>query len=291
MADGADGGGPSCMSGRINADQAAFWASASGQSWVDHQIAMDSVLAPVLDLLLARAELSEGMDVIDIGCGTGANVLKAADITSSKGRVTGFDISPVLLALAKTRTAHLPHVRFIEGDAQTYDFTPKSADALISRFGVMFFEDTTAAFANMARALRPGGRMTMAVWGPAHQNPWFMVPAKVAKARLGEVPKTDRSQPGPFAFEDKNRTGSLLEAAGLTVEIDTVDIALNGGPDLLAAAELCTRIGPAASVLRQKEGTEDDRRAIAEGLAEVFETWMDETLAIPASIHIITASA
>ncbi|MEM8578924.1 MAG: methyltransferase domain-containing protein [Pseudomonadota bacterium] len=273
----------------VNADQADFWAGAT--SWVDHQAAMDGVLAPVLDALLARADLQPGWDVLDIGCGTGASTLAAAQAVGPAGSVTGLDISPALLGLARDRTEGLPNVTLIEGDAQTHPFAPASADAVISRFGVMFFADTTAAFANIARALRPGATMSLAAWGPAPQNPWFMLPAKVARARLGTPPKVDRTLPGPFAFEDANRTHSMLTDAGLDVSIDTVELTLDGGPSPAEAAALCTRIGPAASILRQFEGTEDDRQAIAAGIASEMAQWHQGHVHIPACIHLITAHA
>ncbi|MEO0936673.1 MAG: class I SAM-dependent methyltransferase [Pseudomonadota bacterium] len=272
-----------------NADQAQFWSSPAGQSWVTHQESMDTVLQPVLDAVFARAALGAGMSVIDIGCGTGASSLQAAGIVGDAGHVTGFDISPVLLGHARRRAAGLDNVTFIEGDAQVHAFEAASADAIISRFGVMFFADTTAAFANMARALRPGAAMTMAAWGPAPQNPWFMVPAKVARARLGDPPKVDRTLPGPFAFEDAARTQALLEAAGLHVEIDTQELTLDGGTDPVVAAELCSRIGPANSIMRQFEGTEEDRLAIRDGIAAEMGQWSADRVRIPATIHIITA--
>ncbi|MEO0390950.1 MAG: class I SAM-dependent methyltransferase [Pseudomonadota bacterium] len=270
-----------------NADQAEFWAQAT--SWVDHQAAMDAVLAPVLQGVLDRADLQRGWDVIDVGCGTGASVLAAADAVGPAGTVTGLDISPALLNLARERLKGRSTTALIEGDAQNYGFAPGSADALISRFGVMFFADTTAAFANMARALRPGAAMTVAAWGPAPENPWFMLPAKIARARLGETPKVDRTLPGPFAFEDADRTSAMLQGAGLAVRIDTAPVTLNGGPSPEAAAALCTRIGPAASVLRQLDGTEADRQAIAADLAAAFAPWLDDHVQIPALIHFITA--
>ncbi|MEL7098613.1 MAG: methyltransferase domain-containing protein [Pseudomonadota bacterium] len=275
------------MAMTANADQAEYWAGAS--SWVDHQQAMDVVLAPVLEGVIARAGLAPGMSVIDIGCGTGASTLAAAESVGLGGSVTGLDISPTLLDLARPRTASHPQIQLIEGDAQAHPFPKESADALISRFGVMFFADTTAAFANMARALKPGAAMTVAAWGPAPQNPWFMLPAKVARARLGDPPKVDRTLPGPFAFEDETRTRTLLEAAGLEVDIDTADIALDGGTDPHTAAELCTRIGPAASILKTFEGTEADRRAIRDGIAETMHDWTADRVRIPARIHFITA--
>ncbi len=286
-ADAGAGDGPRNMS-QDNQAQATFWASSSGQSWVDHQEAMDAVLAPVLEAVLAQAGLKPAMDVVDIGCGTGASALAAAELVGPSGSVLGLDISPVLLARAQERAS--AQVQFLQADAQTHAFSPQSADAIISRFGVMFFADTTAAFANIARALRPGGMMTLAAWGAAHANPWFMVPAQVGRARLGEPPKVDRSLPGPFAFEDADRTRALIQAAGLSVEIDTAELELKGGETPNAAAELCSRIGPAASILRHFQAGEPERLAIVEDLTRVFEDRFGAKVGIPARVHLISVS-
>ena len=104
---------------------------------------------------------------------------------------------------------------FILADAQTHPFDPESFDAIISRFGLMFFDNPVAAFANMARGLKPDGRLVFAAWAPAAENPWFLIPRDAAIARLGKPAPADPFAPGPLAFQDMERVTKLMEQAGL----------------------------------------------------------------------------
>ncbi|MCR8827197.1 class I SAM-dependent methyltransferase [Pseudosulfitobacter koreensis] len=276
------------MSG--NSDQATFWSTEAGRNWVTFRHALDAVMAPVLDLVLNHADLQPGETVIDIGCGTGASTLRAAETVGPSGAVHGYDISPVMLDLAAQRTADLDNVTLTEADAQDHTFAKGAADALISRFGVMFFADPTAAFANLAHALRPGGRMVMAAWGPAAQNPWFMDPARVARERLGTPPKVDRTLPGPFAFEDADRVTRLLSAAGLDVTVTPVDLRLGALATLDDLAEQSCNIGPAVGIMRDFDATDADRKAIRAGIAEAFSAYDTQSgVRVPARINLITA--
>lgn len=270
-----------------NADQAEFW---TGQvNWVTWQAALDAAFQPALDLVLERAALHPGQRVLDIGCGTGASVLAAAQAVGPAGLVTGVDISPTLLDAAVDRCKGLAQVNLLQADAQ--DIALPLHDVLISRFGVMFFANTPTAFANLANSLKPGGALVMAAWGSAHLNPWFMVPSQVAQAHLGEVPKVDRTLPGPFVFENAERVLHDLTAAGLQdIQVDEIGCSLTPAGSAKDAAELSTRIGPAASVLRQLGGTEEDRRAICKALSAEFAKFATpEGLRIPACLNLITA--
>ena len=266
-----------------NQDQADFWTNQAGPTWVAEQAAMDQFLAPVLELVLKTAALQPGHHVLDVGCGAGASTLAAHAVT---GAATGVDISATLLAQARQMA---PDVRFIEADAQTEDLGGPY-DALISRFGVMFFEDTGAAFANIARHMAPGAPLTLAVWGPARLNPYFLRPAQIAAQMIGQPPKTDRTLPGPFAFEDADRVKRLLTPARLTdLNITETPVFLTppGGPDDFA--QLCTRIGSAQSILRQFEASPEQTEQLKTALSEGFTDWMTpQGLRVPATLNLIT---
>jgi len=179
-----------------NADQVAFWNSPAGEKWVRNQAEMDMTLAPLTEMLLARAAPAPGQRVLDVGCGTGTTVLQLAGAVGPGGHVQGLDVSEPMLALARQRVAAAGagNVDLVLDDAQTFAFDAGSRDLVFSRFGVMFFADPPAAFANLRRALVPGGRLVFVCWADLADNPWFKVPRDAAIARLGPVPPTPRNR-------------------------------------------------------------------------------------------------
>jgi len=129
--------------------------------------------------------------------------------------VTGLDISPTMIEGAEAyAAAHtVTNVSFSVGDAMVERFAG-DADAVYSRFGVMFFSDPTAGFADLLRALRPGGRLGFVCWqGPA-ENPWLVRPLSIA-ARYVEMPfGADPTAPGPLSLADPERIAAVLDGAG-----------------------------------------------------------------------------
>ncbi|MEL6467138.1 MAG: class I SAM-dependent methyltransferase [Pseudomonadota bacterium] len=273
-----------------NADQEEFWTDAAGPKWVAQQQAMDALLSPVLDLVLDHAALTPGARVLDIGCGTGVSVAAALDAVGPDGHVTGLDISQTMLDVAAARVAGAENALLLRTDAQTHGFDTQY-DAMISRFGVMFFDDTVAALANLHAALAPGGTMTFAAWGPATKNPYFMDPAKAAASVLGPMPKADRTLPGPFAWEEDRRVLDMFAAAKLPeAQVKTVQTALTPAGDVAETAALMMQIGPAEAAATY-HGADDRVRAqvqaaVADAIAP-FDT--GSGLRIPACIHIYSA--
>ncbi|KUJ81879.1 class I SAM-dependent methyltransferase [Ruegeria profundi] len=277
-----------------NEEQAEYWGSSpSGAKWLTYEEQMDELLEPVLDLVFERASLQPGMRVLDIGCGTGASSVRAAQIVGSTGHVLAADLAQPFLNRAEQRASEhgLDNIDFQYADVQTYPFPEADRDAMISRFGVMFFEDPVAAFANMSRALKPGGLMTFAAWGPLSGNPWFKTPHIAACARLGNPPPMDRNAPGPLAFHDQDRVSGLLADAGLTeIVVDQVPTHLHICSTLEDCAKLCTRIGPAARLITLFEGDDQDVLAIQQAVAEAFRPFATEnTVEIPALINLFQA--
>ena len=152
----------------------------------------------------------------------------------------------------------------------------------------MFFDDTAAALANIARAMKPGAWATFATWGPVQDNPFFTTPAAIARARFGPSPKVDRTLPGPFAWEDAARVTGFFQAAGWAqVGIDPVPLTLDAlSPEALA--DLALAIGPAEAALRQFDGTDDDRAALHDGLLQAYRATGGT---VPAVINLVRARA
>jgi len=274
-----------------NEDQEEFWSKSAGPAWVSLQGALDALMQPVLDLVLTRADLAPGNRVLDIGCGTGISVAQAADRVGATGHVTGLDISDTMLAMATSRLSARANTALIRADAQVHDFEDAMFDALISRFGVMFFEDSVAAFANISHGLTAGARMTFAAWGPAAQNPFFMEPAAAATDYFGPMPKVDRTLPGPFAFEDTDRVARMIEAAGLVdITAQTVNLFLTPAGDLAALAELCCQVGPGDAALQFHNGTAEDRTALQAAIMTRFSIYDGpDGPRIPAAINLYQA--
>ncbi len=290
VVDGADAGDKHDMT-EANTDQRDFWSDAAGPKWLRFEAALDALFQPVLDGVIARAGIKPGQGVLDTGCGTGDSTLHLAGLVGKSGRVVGADISKPLLARAAERARGLDHVAFVEADAQTHEFPVAQFDHLVSRFGVMFFADPVAAFANMARALKPGGHVSFAAWGQIPENPFFTYPAQAARSIIGAPPKADPDLPGPFAFRDPARVLDILTKAGLAdVACDTADIMLTPQGSLADFADMVLRIGPANTAISHFNADAAQIAALGEMLQDVFAPFDGpEGLRIPAQINFFTA--
>lgn len=282
------------MSAGPNKGQAEFWSSEPGNKWVENAVFLDAAMAPALDCVLEAADLQPGERVLDIGCGTGASTLAAAGAVGPDGRVTGADISPVMLKGARRRAseAGCGTVDFIEADAQTHDFGAGVFDAMISRFGVMFFADSVAAFENMAKALRPGGRMHFVCWRGLEENPWFSLPRQVAVDRLGAPEPADPRAPGPMAFAEQDYVTGMLKSAGLAaVSAREVSVDLTPLGTVEEVAKFAAHLGPASRILMEKDGTKEDTRAIVDVLTEEMRAFATpEGVRVPAVLNLYSAT-
>jgi SAM-dependent methyltransferase len=274
-----------------NADQASFWTEGAGQKWVEQQQVLDAFLQPVLDGVLSRAGLQPGQSVLDIGCGTGASTLQAAEIVGQTGTVLGVDFSPTMLALAGRRAAGKRNVRFLEADAEDHPFDRMAFDAMISRFRVMFFSDSLKAFSNIAKSLKPGAQVTFAAWGQIDKNPWFTTAAQAAKAQLGAPPAVDPDDPGPFAFRNPAHVVRMLSRAGFVeaeTEVIALDLAPPGTPE--EVARMATSVGPAARTVEHFQGSADDSAAIAARVQTAFQRFETaQGVRIPGEINFFVA--
>ncbi|MGX7707915.1 class I SAM-dependent methyltransferase [Methylobacterium sp. Gmos1] len=243
--------------------QTEYWNGDVGTRWADMQAELDRVFAPLTSALLDGAALRPGERVLDIGCGCGETALLAAARTGSGGAVTAVDVSRPMLARARARPAAGAPVAWTEADAQTHPFAPEH-DVALSRFGVMFFEDSRAAFANIRRALRPGGRLAILCWRALAENPWVGVPRAAVLSVVPEPTPSPPGGPGPFRFADGGALVALLEGAGFAkAAVVPVDRPLEIGADGEEAARFSATVGPIAGLLREIEDPRLRERALA----------------------------
>lgn len=199
-----------------NPEQSRFWNEVGGPLWVASEDETERHTAPFGDATLVAAGPAAGERILDVGCGCGSTTVALGTAAGPSGRVLGVDLSEVMLARAAQRAsgAGLAHVAFRPDDAQSGDLGTEAFDLVFSRFGVMFFADPSAAFANLRGALRPGGRMVFVCWQPPSANPWMALPNRAAM-RLFDLDPPPHDAPGPFSLADPARIETLLAAAGL----------------------------------------------------------------------------
>ena len=226
-----------------NVDQLGYWDGASGEYWARRADRFEEGVADY-DFVSAVG-IAPGERVLDVGCGSGETSRAAARLG---GDVLGVDLSTPMLELARSRSAGMPNVRFEHADAQVHRFDEH--DVVMSRNGVMFFGDPREAFTNLARALRPGGRLWLMTWQAAAHNPWI----RMIRAALG------MEEPPPRGFADPGWTRELLASTGFeNVEIEPRSADMYLGTDADDAIEFVTgQFAPAFAKLT------DQARAIAE---------------------------
>ncbi len=239
-----------------NAEQIRYWNETAGRKWVERGRMLDAQIGPLGRLVMDRAQIQPGTAILDVGWACGETSVELGTRVGATGSVTGVDISVPMLSAARARAAGLPHVRFLEADAQTHRFPASSFDLLFSRFGVMFFVDPTTAFTNLRAALRPTGRAAFVCWQPLPRNEWMRVPLMAAAQHVQLPPPPAPDAPGPFSFGDTDRVRGILTRAGFDdVGFEALDTTLTmaGGGSLDEAVEFLLEIGPTGAVLRDAD--------------------------------------
>ncbi len=199
----------------VNLRQAQAWNGETGRAWVEGRELLDLIYQPVVEEILAACPPWGGSRVLDVGCGAGAVTIAYARHLNSGPPCVGIDFSSCMIEAARTRSEQeRANASFIQGDAQVYPFEEASFDLLVSRFGVMFFDDPVRAFANLRSAAKPNAKACFAVWrGPADNV--FMREAELAAAPfLLEAPPPDPNAPGRFALADRDRIDGILSNSG-----------------------------------------------------------------------------
>jgi ubiquinone/menaquinone biosynthesis C-methylase UbiE len=208
-------------------DQATLWNGPAGRAWVEAQELLDRLFKPFEDLLVEAAVAASATRVLDIGCGTGGTTLALARRLGSNGRCVGIDISDAMIAAARDRAERSgTSASFIRADAQVHAFEPASFDLIMSRFGVMFFDDSIRAFANLRRAARDNAALRFIAWRSAAENPFMTTAERAAAPLFPNIPARHPGAPGQFAFADQHHVSGILKASGWAeIDIQPIDVA------------------------------------------------------------------
>ncbi len=276
-----------------NQGQIDYWNGKVGERWALQADRLDSLLEPFAVEILDSVMLQHGERALDVGCGAGALSMMAAFQVGARGSATGIDVSQPLLDLARHRAdLRLAPAQFERADAADY-CPPAQVDALISRFGVMFFDDPVPAFANLRNAVRDGGRLVFACWQSLSSNDWARAPLDAALPLLPEPPQAPPPHaPGPFAFADKDRVADILTNAGWH-DVQIVPwlgrLTLPGNTPS-ESAQFMIKLGPVARLVAESG---IDLETVCRRLEEVLQAQLgpDGTASLPAAAWIVSAKA
>jgi len=278
-----------------NEEQSEYWNEKAGPKWVDAQAMLDATLNAFTAGLLDGARLEPGHAVLDVGCGTGQTTVDIFRRVSPGGSVLGLDLSAVMLEAAGARAAQAgTSPSFRQADAQVATFDGASFDRIMSRLGVMFFDDPVAAFANLRSATRAGGSLTFLCWQSPRENPWVALPMSIA-SRFIEIPRPEAGAPGPFAFADPDHVRGILEKAGwadVSIESRTGSMIFADG-SIEGALLFLQKIGPLSRLVAEIE-SEDVRDQLLQALRGAFEEAArdapDGKLALGAATWLVSAT-
>ena len=236
--------------------------------------------------LLARLDPAPGERVLDIGSGAGTVAMAVARAVAPTGEVVGADVSEPLVELARRSAsdAGVDNVRFVVVDVQLDRVDGAPFTAAMSQFGVMFFDDPVAAFANVRAHLEPGARFVFVCWQKADRNPWFAGHALRDLLPPPDPPAPGRHVAGPFALGPPGEAESLLEAAGWH-EVTVEAISSRAVVSRKAIAD----DGQAAFMGVAAERLDEAREAMDAQLAP-FEL-PDGRLDVPIAFYVVTAHA
>ncbi|MCS4279123.1 class I SAM-dependent methyltransferase [Stenotrophomonas rhizophila] len=254
--------------------QHALWNGPAGEAWVEAQRILDQMFAPLATHLLEAIPPGDDLHVLDVGCGTGAVALAIAGQLGPQGRVTGVDISAPMIALARERAQRAGlAVDFIVADAQQHAFAPGSLDRIVSRFGVMFFDDPVQAFGQLQRAAKRGGELQALAWRRPDENA-FMTTAERAAAPWLQLPPRSPGAPGQFAFADQARVEQMLSDGGWEdIEVLPLDVVCR-----IDRADLATYVallGPVGSALRAPDLDGATRTQVLEAVMAAFAPFIE----------------
>ena len=212
------------MQAIANVEMASAWDGEEGERWAAHADRYERTGLRLARRLRDAAAVARGDAVLDVGCGTGSSTRDAAR-SAAPGPVLGVDLSSQMLEVARRRAAAegLDNVSFEQADAQVHPFAEEAFDVAVSSFGAMFFADPVEAFANVRRALRPGGRLALLAWRDLRRNQWITA-IRDALALGRPLPEPPSGAPGPFGLAGADHVRAVLAGAGFTgVDLESVD--------------------------------------------------------------------
>ena len=276
----------------INDEQYEYWNKGIGQKWVKEDNSLNERFAILTKEFFSRANINKNEKVLDIGCGGGITSFEASKLVGKDGYVLGADISEILLDLAKKNYSNIENLEFKYCDVQNYKFKKNIFSKVISRFGVMFFENPIVAFRNIYNSIQDGGSLHFVCWTNVLENEFFTAAANIIIKHLNkEFPQVTRA-PGPFAFSEKKYVKQILNASGFkNIKVEKVYTSISTYDDSKKDGELLFNIGLAGRLLAEENLSEEELSSIKNKIIEMAQKrQIDGKINYKACLNFVSAT-
>ena len=276
----------------INNEQYDYWNSGIGQKWVKEDNALNERFSILTKEFFARANINKNEKVLDIGCGGGITSFEASKLVGKDGYVLGADISEILLDLANKNFSNIENLEFKYCDVQNYNFKKNIFSKVISRFGVMFFENPIVAFKNIYNSIQYGGSLHFVCWTNVLENEFFTAAANIIIKHLNkEFPQVTRA-PGPFAFSEKKYVKQILNASGFkNIKVDKIYTSISTYDDSKKDGELLFNIGLAGRLLAEENLSKEELSKIKNKIIEMAQKrQIDGKINYKACLNFVSAT-
>lgn len=278
-----------------NAAQGEYWERRSS-SWIEAEDYTTLITGSFGRRAMDSLALEPGAHVLDVGCGTGPTTIELARRVAPGGTAFGIDIAPSMLRVARARadSEGVDGCEFVVADAQSTDLGAGTSDAVFSQFGVMFFSDPAAAFANLRRALRDEGYIAFACWQDVFANEWMLVPGSAVVTVTGELPPMPGpGEPGPFSLADPGRVEQLLVSAGFgSIEVSPhAEQVVVAADQLEVVVEAACRVGAVREVLDTNDDPMFEEQLRSAVRSALLDRVQDRQLRLGAAALVVTAKA
>ena len=254
----------------VNDEQFEFWNEGIGKKWVEEDDSMNERLSILTKELFLRSNININDKILDIGCGGGQTSFEASDMVGENGYVIGADISKILLDLAKSKYANTKNLEFKYCDVQNYEFRKNSFNKVISRFGVMFFENPIEAFKNIYDSLQEGGSLNFVCWTNVMENEFFTDPTNIIIKHINkEFPEITRA-PGPLAFSEADYVKEILVSSQFkNVKVEKVYSSISTNDSAEKDGDLLLKLGLGGRLLADANLSKKELSVIRDEMVEI----------------------